>query len=190
MTVSRPCGPAPARSGRLVALLVALAGACALAGAASPALAATAPRSQLTATSAAALGPRIPPVHGYDAHWLFNANDGTPIVHVSVARNGTFAFAYRPSYCGAGGFRLTGAFSHTRASYLGTPGYAVVLKVSGSCAGHGQSAGNTFTWSKPTAVSVLSAWPDSRSVQGQLIQTAVAGTARGDLAIDLSMSAA
>ncbi len=133
--------------------------------------------------------PAVPPVHGYDGHWLFNANDGEPIAHIEVARNGTFSFTYRPSYCGTGAFAFRGAFEQVRASFLGTPGYSVAMTVSGSCDGKGQSAGNLFSWSKPKAISVLDKWPDSRAVQGELVQTAVDGTARGDLEIDLSMSA-
>ncbi len=166
-------------AGRLVVHACAV-GACGLA------LAAPAGAVEIAAGAAR---PAVPPVHGYDAHWLFNANDGEPIAKVTVARNGTFSFSYRPSYCGTGSFRFHGAFLPQHGSYLGTPGYVVSMTVTGSCDGRGQSAGNYFTWSKVRAISVFDRWPDSRSVQGELDQTAVAGTARGDLDIDLNMSA-
>lgn len=133
--------------------------------------------------------PATPPVHGYDEHWLFNANDGTPIAHVDVARNGTFSFHYLPSYCGTGSFAIHGVFESTHLSLIVATGYAVAMTVSGFCDGKGQSAGNVFTWSKPQAVSPIDKWPDSRAVQGEMVQTAVDGTARGNIEIDLSMSA-
>jgi hypothetical protein len=156
------------------------------AGAATPAAHAV---TQARAASTTTRRPAVPPVHGYDEHWLFNANDGEPTVSVGVARNGTFAFNYLPSYCGTGMFRFHGAFEPVRSSLLGDSGYAVSMSVSGSCLGKGQSVGNTFLWSKAEGISILDKWPDSRAVQGEMIQTAIVVGGRGNLEIDWWMSA-
>ncbi|HTX00283.1 MAG TPA: hypothetical protein VMD59_16000 [Acidimicrobiales bacterium] len=157
-------------------------------GAGAPAAAGGAGRQLSKAGEVSTSRPAVPAT-GYDEHWLFNANDGEPILHVDVARNGTFSFDYRPSYCGAGTFHIHGAFEAAASSLLGAKGYAVSMSVSGSCTGHGQSAGNLFYWSKARGISVIAKWPDSRAVQGEMIQTAIAGTARGNLSIDWGMSA-